>query len=353
MNLLFLSRPVAAEGVVVPSGGKVRVLDFHSSKSLGMLNRVPVCKEGEYFMADEEKTSGHDLAPAIGKMSINVPDGWRLGIDLNRRLLDEPKQMESITADGIDIIYIGTKSMDDSEDEHLARAIPYLSHFRSLKELFIDRSDLGDAQLMKLPMLDSLESFSSFLCDGIDGSCLARLSKFPKLRYVSFWNTVFEEKNIKYLKDMPQLETVNLSDCRIDTAGMKLLGTCTQLKRVYLAWNHKLKDSDLEYLLPLKNLEDLDLRATPITDRGIAVVAQFKHLKRLRLDYTGMTQEGLAFIKSMHLQKLSLTNRNFKDSAINKLKAYCPDVAIYKPPSAAVDKETNRLFAPISRRRGL
>ena len=359
LGMAPVARLFAADRTIaLPAGktllppGKTRVIDFHSTKSLGLLRLVPACKTGEYFMADEEKASGKDLAPAVDKMSINVPAGWRLGIEFNKRLFDDPKLMEGITPDGIDIIYITSKSMDDSEDERLTGVLPYLPHFRTLKELFLDKSDLGDAQLMKLPELKTLESFSCFLCDGINGSCLERLSRFPKLRYVSFWDTVFESKNIKYLKNMPQLETVNLSDCRMDTAGMKLLGTCTQLKRVYLAWNHKLKDGDLDYLLPLKNLEDLDLRSVPISDKGVAVLAKFKHLKRLKLLETKVTPEGLAFLKNMHLQTLAITDHHYTDAQIKTLETYCPQVSINRPPRIVpVDKETARVFAPISRHR--
>ncbi|MFX4933460.1 hypothetical protein ABTB90_19225, partial [Acinetobacter baumannii] len=86
-----------------------------------------------------------------------------------------------------------------------------------LKYLCVDRSDISDKQLMKLPDFPQLEHFTCFLNPEIDGSCLARLSKYPKLRYVSMWDTRPTWSNLKYLKDMHNLEGLNLSDTNMKT----------------------------------------------------------------------------------------------------------------------------------------
>jgi hypothetical protein len=338
----------AAPAAALPT--EMRTLDFHSDKSLGMVTVVPTKKTEDYPSADQAKEASKAIGPALGKITFSVPRGCRVAFEPNRRLIDNPKQIEKFSPEGIDSIYLLSSAFDESEEDRLPKLIPYLSHFKGLKELHVDRSDLTDAQLLKLPDLNSLEIFTCSLDSKITGACLARLSQLPNLRYLDFWMTRLDEDNLKYLKNMHKLEALNLSDSSADTTGMKHVSACTGLKRLYLNWNKKLIDEDLTYLIPLNNLQLLHLRSTPVTDRGMPALARMKRLKTLSLLETKVTADGIYMLKPLHLQKLTISDHSYSAAQIQKLKEVCVDIeGVKQAPVRPPDRDTLRLFAPLSR----
>jgi hypothetical protein len=325
--------------------GSKRTIDFHSTTSLGALYAIPIVHGVAYATWRNRKMIG----AAVGKVSVVVPPDHLLCLEPNRRLLDKPELMKQMDPDCLDALFISASSLDDAENQRCNQAMKYASHFKSLKDINVDRSDVSDTGLSLLQNLPSLEAVSTMLCD-INGSCLPTLSKLPKLHALNLWGTHVSESNYKYFSLFKNLDYLNLSQTKMTVIGFKEIGKCTSLKELLLAYNVSFTDEMVSSLLPLKNLEKLDLRQTSISDKCLPSLAQLKSLKQLDLRKSAVTLPGLTALAPLHLVSLKLTDRAYSDLQIKQIRSVCAGAIIYtRSPEPRVDKDTMRTFAPLDR----
>lgn len=323
-------------------------IDFHSPVSLGSLYVVPIIHGVPYATWRERQMIG----AAVGKVSVTVPPDHQLCFEPNRRLLDHPELMNKFDPDFLDILYISASSMDDTENQRCNQALAYASHFKSLKEIVADRSDVTDIGLMKLINLESLQAISTMHCD-VNGSCLQSLSKLPKLHALDLWGTHIAEANFKYLPSLKVLDYLNLNQTRLTAVEAREIGKCISLKQLFLAYDVSVNNSMVSSFLPLKNLEKLDLRQTSIDDKCLPTLARMKSLKDLDLRGTAVTPAGLVALIPLHLVALRLSNHAYSDLQIKQIHSVCAGTVTLPGVPKAVDKDTMRTFAPLSRHVGL
>jgi hypothetical protein len=332
-----------------------RVIDFRSKVSLGGISLAGIESPDGYHSdkAQLTMTPRKDSCPASGKQTIEVSFNQYVCFEPNRRLFDNPKLLGQIDP-GIDALFIQCSSVDDSDAGRADRALQYVNLLKGLKELYVDRSDTSDTAILAMPIVSSLHLFSAFLVP-LDGSCLKRLAQQPNIRCLMLWDTKMDPANYKYLPDFHKLLYLNLDDDWIGHQALSYVGKCTTLKELSLRWNRKIVDDDLACLSSLKNLEALDLYATKITDKAIPLLRRITHLRELKLGETDVTAEGIEALRPLHLKRLTLPNHNYSAAQRKKVEQISDEVVWARPPDHAqpLDKDTEKIFAPISKHRNL
>jgi len=327
-------------------------IDFKSEHSLGNLS----CYNYEERLRWQafKIRNGNDLGPAKGTVTVAVPSGKKLGLNLNSWALSNPESLDKITPNFVEglLLQAGVASDDETEDQRITKVIRHLGNFKHLKELFVDTSDVNDEQLVELPTLTSLERFSAFNVRPLVGTSLKRLSQLPNLHSICLSGTSFDGKNLALLKDFKKLESLDLAQTNLH-GRLKYLTACPSLKQLYISSSNT-TDDELNYLLQLKNLEILDLSHNMISDKGLQVLTGLKRLKSLDLTATSATRSGvISLAKDMHLARLLVPNRNFTPAEQQQLRDYCPDLTFGRPTQPkAPTNDAQHLFAPITRQGG-
>jgi len=165
------------------------------------------------------------------------------------------------------------------------------------------------------------------------------LQKDPKedIRWIEARRGELNDESIRLLQHLPKLEWLEIGNSFITQEGMKYLGKCTALKRLYIH-DISLEGEELEWISNLKKLEALSLQRTqidgkflkhlstvdtlkvlnlsgnPITDQDMSQIARFKKLEVLALADTQITGLGIGELKGMALlNELNIVNCRIQD----------------------------------------
>ena len=165
------------------------------------------------------------------------------------------------------------------------------------------------------------------------------LQKDPKgdVRWIEAKKGELKEESMRLLPHLPKLEWLEIGNSVLTQDGIKHLGKCTALKRLYihdtslegeeLAWISNLKQLEalslqrtqidgrfLKNLNTVDSIKVLNLSGNPITDDDMARVARFKNLEVLALADTQITGSGIGELKGMaRLNELNIGNCSIQD----------------------------------------
>jgi hypothetical protein len=289
-----------------------RTLVFPKIAELGKLFLVPHTSDG----MKQETVVG----TAFGTVKVHVPKNEFLVLSLNRQALQNPQCLDSCSATGVDGITISFLSMDDNENEWCDAALKHANHFKNLKCLTLNRSDVSDAAVSAMTDLRDLQFFAAFETR-IKGYCFKTLSRNKNLRNMSCFDDAIEQENLKYLSDCPRLSAVDVRRTGIGDVGVKYLSECPNIATLRLGGNPRISDACTKYLLNLKHVEWLDL------------------------DGTRVTFKGLKALKPMHLHLLSVTEGTCSAKELPVLKGLAKQVQIVSR-ARGMNKD-EQLFAPM------
>jgi len=165
------------------------------------------------------------------------------------------------------------------------------------------------------------------------------LQKDPQgnVRWIEAKKGELKDKSMRLLPHLPKLEWLEIGNGILTHDGMKHLGKCTSLKRLYihdislegeeLAWISNLKQLEalslqrtkidgrfLKNLNTYDSLKVLNLSENPITDDDMAQIARFKNLEVLALADTQITGSGISKLEGMvRLNELNIRNCSIQD----------------------------------------
>ncbi len=190
----------------------------------------------------------------------------------------------------------------------------------------------------------------SDICQGDIVQAVARLTELgvplqedPKgdIRWIEAKEGELSDESIRLLPHLPKLEWLEIGNSVLTHDGMKHLGKCTALKRLYvhdvnldgeeLAWISNLKQLEalslqrtqvdgrfLKHLNTVDSLKVLNLSGDRITDSDMAQIARFKNLEVLALADTQITGAGIGDLKGMaRLNELNIGNCSIQDYALS------------------------------------
>jgi hypothetical protein len=128
--------------------------------------------------------------------------------------------------------------------------------------------------------------------------------------HLSYSSTTFNNRRLAALPDMPGLQSMDLSDTRIDDDGLRELRRFPQLTRLDLN-NANATAAGMRHLKPLKHLEYLNIGGRGFHGKaGLAHIAHLPKLHWLHLGGTGVKDPEL-----VHLKKFQSLKTLYLDSS--------------------------------------
>lgn len=174
--------------------------------------------------------------------------------------------------------------------------------------------------------LDELARVSVTFATATD-AVVFQLVKFPEVGAIRIDDaTKLTDKGLAALKELPDLQRLQLGKCPLTDAKAAALGALRTLDTLHVG-DSKLTDTGLAAMKKLVNLKSLDLLDAPITDKAVATLVQFKKLEELSLAGTKISDKGvpelapLANLKTLKLQNTAVTRKGIDavEKALPKL----------------------------------
>ncbi|NGX58830.1 MAG: hypothetical protein K940chlam3_01738 [Chlamydiae bacterium] len=172
-------------------------------------------------------------------------------------------------------------------------------HCKSVEDLNLNSCNVSAKGIHTLENLDHLKSLSLCFCDEMTEDVILELVHLKQLKELKLcWNRSLPLESLHVLKELPQLETLDISHSNIT-------------------------DQVLTYINKMENLISLNCdESQELTDKGIETLTYLKHLKTLSISSPKITEKGLKTIITQFPELISLTlrNQNFSDEALSELK---------------------------------
>lgn len=199
-----------------------------------------------------------------------------------------------------------------------------------------DDADCIDPALRDLKNLRSLSLRGSRL----RSTGLANVRCLTNLEKLQFSGAHIEDQGLASIKDLTQLRRLWFYECRgitdeglIHLAGLKNLKwlrlSCEVAGSGQSSKSEFITDSGLEHLKEMSELESLDLMGQRITDVGLERVKGLTKIKELYLSGAGITDVGMEHLKGLsHLKYLHLYQTGVTSNGKAALKAKFPKLDI-------------------------
>lgn len=193
---------------------------------------------------------------------------------------------------------------------------------KGLKLLQVFDCELGDAGLVSMSQMPSLERLTLFGKVQVSDRGRSALGTMTRLRHLSMPDPDLNDGGLALLRNLTNLETLSLVQCKLVTdAGLSVLADLTKLKKLSIQYA-SLQGDGFVALEKLAQLEALSVGSNPIDDAGVAKIVKLKDLRELDLRDTKITDEALTFIGRdlPELTKLNISGTRVTDAGLAALK---------------------------------
>jgi uncharacterized membrane protein len=228
--------------------------------------------------------------------------------------------------------------LDENDDNHMPpKGKPQLSTEQiALLSWWIDQGAPADKKVSELTVSDQVKPALASLGGGASGGAA---------------NAKKQESAIATMKVTPAKE----SDIQALRKAGLIVNTLSQdqnLLEVSAVNAPKFGDKDIALLLPIaEQVTWLKLGGTQITDGALKEIAKLKNLTKLHLEHTGVTDQGIAQIKTLpHLEYLNVIDTKMGDAGLKNIATSKGLRSIYVWQSAVTDSaiaQTARQFPGI------
>lgn len=170
--------------------------------------------------------------------------------------------------------------------------------------------DLALRYLRGLPQLESLNLRGTEVTD----AGLANLSGLVNLRSLNLWSTAVSDAGLAHLRGATRLQSLVLAHTKVTDAGLAQLQRCTQLESLDLS-GLAISGSSLVHFRGMSRLRSLDLAMTQVPDAALANLQGLSQLESLNLSGSLVTDAGMDWIagltrlKSLNLGSTRVTDR--------------------------------------------
>jgi hypothetical protein len=128
------------------------------------------------------------------------------------------------------------------------------------------------------------------------------------------------DAGLVHLKDLTNLQSLNLGNTKVTDAGLEHLKGMTNLRELHL-YDTQVSDAGLASLKGLTGLQKLGFAGTKVTDAGLVHLKGLTSLQTLWLGRTKVTDAGLVHLKGMtNLRELHLYDAKVSDAGLASLK---------------------------------
>jgi hypothetical protein len=168
----------------------------------------------------------------------------------------------------------------------------------------------------------------SFGDENIPDDLLAQLRHFPELQSLNLGDCKITGGQLKYLAGLNRMASLVLSHTAVDDSGLENISLLEAIESLNLR-NTAISDAGLGHIAELRNLKVLDLSKTKVTDAGIKKLRPLRDLKWLLLAETALTDAGLDQLASLgSLGRLTINQTDVTKEGIARLKGAIPRLAV-------------------------
>ncbi len=122
---------------------------------------------------------------------------------------------------------------------------------------------------------------------------MAAVEQFRELESLNLERTPVGDAEMVAIQGLPRLRDLNLWGTQVGDSGVERLASRTDLTHLILA-DTRVTDQALSAIGRMRNLESLTLDGTEITDDGLTELSGLTKLKHLSVSNTGVTEFGLS-----------------------------------------------------------
>lgn len=151
----------------------------------------------------------------------------------------------------------------------------------------------------------------------ISDSGLEDLAKLSALQKLILNYTLVEGPGIAFLSRLPRLRHLELKGIQIGKETATLVGRLSSLETLSLGYSN-LVDEAMKPLLALQRLRVLDLIGTQVSDAGIAHIRALP-IEDLSLSYTNVTDASVEHLTTLPLVRLALVKTRVTDKGVTAL----------------------------------
>ncbi len=142
------------------------------------------------------------------------------------------------------------------------------------------------------------------LSDRVTDDWLKQLAGQDLLRRLEVSGTAVTSAGLIHLKELTNLERLNVCLTACDDRGFEHLAGMTKMKRMTICAS-KITGSGFAHLQGMKQIESINLHSAPASDAGLEAIGKLTSLKRLEVVHTNVTDVGLKHLAGMvNLQQL-------------------------------------------------
>ncbi|MFM9961484.1 MAG: SMP-30/gluconolactonase/LRE family protein [Planctomycetaceae bacterium] len=142
------------------------------------------------------------------------------------------------------------------------------------------------------------------LSDRVTDDWLKLLAGQDRLRRLEVSGTAVTSAGLIHLKELTNLERLNVCLTACDDHGFEHLAGMTRMKRMTICAS-KITGSGFAHLSGMKQIESINLHSAPASDAGLEAIGKLTSLKRLEVVHTNVTDAGLKHLAGMvNLQQL-------------------------------------------------
>jgi sugar lactone lactonase YvrE len=142
------------------------------------------------------------------------------------------------------------------------------------------------------------------LSDRVTDDWLKQLAGQDQLRRLELSGTAVTSSGLIHLKELTNLERLNVCLTTCDDRGFEQLAGMTRMKRMTICAS-KITGSGFAHLQGMKQIESINLHSAPASDAGLEAIGKLTSLKRLEIVHTNVTDAGLRHLAGLvNLQQL-------------------------------------------------
>jgi sugar lactone lactonase YvrE len=196
--------------------------------------------------------------------------------------------------------------------------LEHLAGQEDLRRLELSGTAVTSAGLVHLKDLKNLERLNVCLT-AVDDEGLRHLAGLTKMRRMVVCSSQVTGSGFKHLEGMKDLESINLHSSPASDAGLEAIGKLTSLRRLEIV-HTKVTDAGLKHLAGLVNLRQLHVASHDTTEAGLPFLGQLKELEQLDVYEKSASNQTLEQIgKLPKLRFLMLTGGPFDDDGVRHL----------------------------------
>ena len=157
------------------------------------------------------------------------------------------------------------------------------------------------------------------LSDRVTDDWLKQLAGQDRLRRLEVSGTAVTSAGLIHLKELTNLERLNVCLTACDDRGFEHLAGMTKMKRMTICAS-KITGSGFAHLRGMQQIESINLHSAPASDTGLEAIGKLTSLKRLEVVHTNVTDAGLKHLAGLvNLQQLHVHGKETTAEAFSFL----------------------------------